>query len=34
VRDHHADYQQVDAVVLGISPDPVAKVEKFHDRRA
>lgn len=34
VRDHHADYEQVDAVVLGISPDPVAKVKKFHDKEA
>ncbi len=32
VRDHRADYQQVDAVVLGISPDSVAKVKKFHDK--
>jgi peroxiredoxin Q/BCP len=32
VRDHHADYQQVDAVVLGISPDTVATVKKFHDK--
>jgi thioredoxin-dependent peroxiredoxin len=32
VRDHHADYEQVNAVVLGISPDPVAKVKKFHDK--
>jgi thioredoxin-dependent peroxiredoxin len=32
VRDHRADYQQLDAVVLGISPDPVAKVKKFHDK--
>jgi thioredoxin-dependent peroxiredoxin len=31
VRDHHAHYQQANAVVLGISPDPVAKVKKFHD---
>jgi peroxiredoxin Q/BCP len=31
VRDHQADYQQANAVVLGISPDPVAKVRKFHD---
>ena len=31
VRDHHADYGKTDAVVLGISPDPVAKVKKFHD---
>ncbi len=32
VRDRRADYEQVDAVVLGISPDPVAKVKKFHDK--
>jgi thioredoxin-dependent peroxiredoxin len=32
VRDHRADYERADAVVLGISPDPVAKVKKFHDK--
>ena len=32
VRDHHADYEQANAVVLGISPDPVAKIKKFHDK--
>lgn len=32
VRDHRADYKQANAVVLGISPDPVAKVKKFHDK--
>lgn len=32
VRDHLADYKQADTVVLGISPDPVAKVKKFHDK--
>jgi thioredoxin-dependent peroxiredoxin len=32
VRDHLADYEQAGAVVLGISPDPVAKVKKFHDK--
>lgn len=32
VRDHRADYEQADAVVLGISPDPVAKVNKFHEK--
>lgn len=32
VRDRHAEYEQVDAAVLGISPDPVAKVKKFHDK--
>jgi peroxiredoxin Q/BCP len=32
VRDHRADYEQANAVVLGISPDSVAKVKKFHDK--
>jgi peroxiredoxin Q/BCP len=34
VRDHRADYEAVRAVVLGISPDPVAKVKRFHDKHA
>jgi thioredoxin-dependent peroxiredoxin len=34
VRDHHADYAKAGAVVLGISPDAVAKVKKFHDKQA
>jgi thioredoxin-dependent peroxiredoxin len=34
VRDRRADYEQAGAVVLGISPDPVAKVKKFHDKEA
>jgi peroxiredoxin Q/BCP len=32
VRDHRPDYEQADAVVLGVSPDPVKKVKKFHDK--
>jgi thioredoxin-dependent peroxiredoxin len=32
VRDRHADYADASAVVLGVSPDPVAKVKKFHDK--
>jgi peroxiredoxin Q/BCP len=32
VRDHRADYQRVGSVVLGISPDPVAKVKAFHEK--
>jgi len=32
VRDHWADYAKAGATVLGISPDPVAKVKKFHDK--
>jgi peroxiredoxin Q/BCP len=34
VRDHRADYADAGAVVLGISPDPVAKVKKFHDKQS
>jgi peroxiredoxin Q/BCP len=29
VRDHRADYEQADAVVLGVSPDPVKNIAKF-----
>jgi peroxiredoxin Q/BCP len=32
VRDRKADYAKAGAVVLGVSPDPVAKVKKFHDK--
>jgi len=32
VRDRQADYEQANAVVLGVSPDPVAKVKRFHDK--
>jgi len=34
VRDHQAGYSKAGAVVLGISPDPVAKVKKFHEKEA
>ena len=34
VRDHRADYERAGARVLGISPDPVKKVKKFHDKQA
>jgi thioredoxin-dependent peroxiredoxin len=34
VRDHQADYAQAHAVVLGLSPDPVAKIKKFHDEQS
>ncbi|MGH2859815.1 MAG: thioredoxin-dependent thiol peroxidase [Solirubrobacteraceae bacterium] len=30
VRDHRADYERAGAVVLGVSPDPVKAVAKFH----
>src|SRR3954447_9216206 len=32
IRDRSADYAASDAVVLGVSPDPVKKVKKFHDK--
>lgn len=34
VRDHLPDYEGAGAVVLGLSPDPVAKVKKFHDKQS
>ena len=33
VRDHRGDYEELGATVLGISPDPVAKVKRFHDKQ-
>jgi peroxiredoxin Q/BCP len=32
VRDHRADYEHAGAVVLGVSPDPVAKVKAFDQK--
>jgi peroxiredoxin Q/BCP len=34
VRDHEADYAAAGAVVLGVSPDPVVKVKRFHDKQS
>jgi thioredoxin-dependent peroxiredoxin len=31
VRDHRGDYEAAGATVVGISPDPVKDVKKFHD---
>ena len=33
MRDHLPAYEDAGAVVLGVSPDPVKKVKKFHDKR-
>jgi thioredoxin-dependent peroxiredoxin len=33
VRDHLPDYEGAGAVVMGISPDPVEKVKRFHDKQ-
>jgi peroxiredoxin Q/BCP len=32
VRDHRSDYERADAVVLGVSPDPVKRVAKFDEK--
>jgi len=34
VRDHRADYAKAGAVVLGVSPDTVAKVKKFDEKHS
>jgi peroxiredoxin Q/BCP len=34
VRDRQADYAASGAIVIGVSPDPVAKVKKFHDQQS
>jgi thioredoxin-dependent peroxiredoxin len=34
VRDHQADYDAAGATVLGISPDPKAKVKRFHTKQS
>ncbi|MDX6684183.1 MAG: thioredoxin-dependent peroxiredoxin [Baekduia sp.] len=34
VRDHETDYAAAGAVVLGVSPDPVKAVRKFHEKQA
>ena len=33
VRDHVEEYYAAGAVVLGVSPDPVKAVKKFHDKQ-
>jgi thioredoxin-dependent peroxiredoxin len=34
IRDHAADYDAAGAVVLGVSPDTVAAVKRFHDKQS
>ena len=31
IRDHRADYEAAGVTVLGVSPDPVKAIRKFHD---
>jgi len=33
IRDHHREFDNCDTVVLGISPDPVAKLERFVEKK-
>ena len=33
VRDHLPAYEESGAVVIGVSPDPVKAVKKFHDKQ-
>jgi len=32
VRDHRPEYEQADAVVLGVSPDPIKRVARFDEK--
>jgi peroxiredoxin Q/BCP len=32
VRDHRRQYERADAVVLGVSPDPVGALQRFDDK--
>jgi thioredoxin-dependent peroxiredoxin len=34
IRDRAADYDAAGATVVGVSPDPVAAIKKFHDRQS
>ena len=34
VRDHRPDYEEANAVVLGVSPDSVKDVKRFHDEQS
>ncbi len=33
IRDRHDEYAAAGVKVIGVSPDPVAKVKRFHDKR-
>jgi len=34
IRDHSADYEAAGATVLGVSPDPVKDIKKFHGNQS
>ena len=33
IRDHQGDYDAAGATIVGVSPDPVKAVKKFHDKQ-
>ena len=33
IRDHRADYEAAGVTVLGVSPDPVSAIRRFHDEQ-
>jgi thioredoxin-dependent peroxiredoxin len=33
IRDHRADYEAAGATVVGVSPDPVDAIRRFHDKQ-
>ena len=33
IRDHRGDYEAAGVTVLGVSPDPVSAIAKFHDKQ-
>jgi peroxiredoxin Q/BCP len=34
IRDHSSDYDAAGAVVIGVSPDPVSAVKRFHGKQS
>jgi peroxiredoxin Q/BCP len=34
IRDHSSDYVDAEVTVLGVSPDTVAAIKKFHDKQS
>ena len=34
IRDRSGEYEEAGATVVGVSPDPVAKVKRFHDKQS
>jgi peroxiredoxin Q/BCP len=34
IRDHRADYEAAGVTVLGVSPDPVSAIKRFHDEQS